>query len=139
MDGVIFVAIDDDVVAVLKPLRQAASLTHGEVVFLGHVVSRIRIHDVRASWRAVGKGAGSWIRFQSKAAADGRRGIVTENVRDYRPLEIALAAAGGHHHRIIYPTNRQPPNRTGLWGIVPDTALRLYRRRSARDISRERT
>lgn len=31
-----------------------------------------------------------------KAAGPGERALVTENVRDYRPLETAVLADGGH-------------------------------------------
>lgn len=34
---------------------------------------------------------------------------MTENVRDYRPLETALLAEGKDHHGIIYTTDRQFP------------------------------
>ncbi len=43
------------------------------------------------------------------AAASAQRVLVTENVRDYRPLELARLAAGDHHHGIIYTSNRQFP------------------------------
>lgn len=42
------------------------------------------------------------------AVAEGRT-LVTENVRDYRPLETDLFFTGHHHHGIIYTTNRQFP------------------------------
>ena len=38
-----------------------------------------------------------------------RRALVTENVRDYRPLEVALIASGGHHTGLVYTTSRQFP------------------------------
>ncbi len=44
-----------------------------------------------------------------KAAAALERTLVTENVRDFRPLELTLLADGGHHHGIIYTTDRQFP------------------------------
>ena len=43
------------------------------------------------------------------AAASEERGLVTENVRDFRPLETALLAAGGHHDGIVYTSDRQFP------------------------------
>ncbi len=43
------------------------------------------------------------------AAAARGQCLVTENVRDYRPLETALLAEGRHHHGIIYTTDRQFP------------------------------
>lgn len=56
-----------------------------------------------------------------KAAAAGGRCLVTENVRDYRPLETALLAEGRHHHGIIYTTDRQFPRGE------PQTLVRLVR------------
>jgi hypothetical protein len=38
-----------------------------------------------------------------------QRALVTENVRDYRPLEIGLLADGSHHAGLIYTSNRQFP------------------------------
>jgi len=43
------------------------------------------------------------------AAEFAERALVTENMRDYRPLETALLAAGGHHHGIVYTSDRQFP------------------------------
>jgi len=37
------------------------------------------------------------------------RALVTENVRDYRPLEIGLLAEGSHHAGLVYTSNRQFP------------------------------
>ena len=37
------------------------------------------------------------------------RVLVTENVRDYRPLEGQLLAAGSHHAGLLYTSNRQFP------------------------------
>jgi predicted nuclease of predicted toxin-antitoxin system len=37
------------------------------------------------------------------------RTLVTENVRDFRPLENALLAAGSHHAGLVYTSNRQFP------------------------------
>lgn len=42
-------------------------------------------------------------------AVSENRTLVTENVRDFRPLEVALLADGGHHHGIVYTTDRQFP------------------------------
>jgi len=42
-------------------------------------------------------------------AAALERALVTENVRDFRPLELALLGGGGHHHGIVYTTDRQFP------------------------------
>jgi Domain of unknown function (DUF5615) len=43
------------------------------------------------------------------AALSGSRTLVTENVRDFRPLETALLEAGKHHYGIVYTSNRQFP------------------------------
>jgi hypothetical protein len=37
------------------------------------------------------------------------RALVTENVRDYRPLEIGLLADGSHHAGLVYTSNGQFP------------------------------
>jgi predicted nuclease of predicted toxin-antitoxin system len=42
------------------------------------------------------------------AQADGRV-LVTENVRDYRPLEAALVAGGSRHCGLVYTSNRSFP------------------------------
>lgn len=54
-------------------------------------------------------GAPDLVAFELRAAEAGGRSLVTENVRDYRPLETALLAEGRHHHGIIYTTDRQFP------------------------------
>lgn len=43
------------------------------------------------------------------AAQREERALVTENVRDYRPLEIGLVADGSHHSGLVYTSNRQFP------------------------------
>jgi hypothetical protein len=42
------------------------------------------------------------------ARADGRA-LVTENVQDFRQLEIATLESGGHHAGLVYTTHRQFP------------------------------
>ena len=54
------------------------------------------------------------------AKASGRA-LVTENVRDFRPLEAELLARGGHHAGLVYTSNRQFPRGD------PATAGRLVR------------
>ena len=44
----------------------------------------------------------------SNAVAQGRT-LLTDNVRDYRPLETALLAGGGDHAGMVYTTDRQFP------------------------------
>ena len=44
------------------------------------------------------------------AARRAERALVTENVRDYRPLESdLLAESGSHHAGLVYTSNRQFP------------------------------
>lgn len=43
------------------------------------------------------------------AAQTGGRALVTENVRDFRPLEAELIASGAHHAGLVYTSNRQFP------------------------------
>lgn len=54
-------------------------------------------------------------------AIAGGRTLVTEDVRDYRPLEAALLAEGVRHAGVVYTTNRQFPRGD------PHTAGRLVR------------
>ena len=43
------------------------------------------------------------------AAQREERALVTENVRDYRPLELTLLADGSRHAGLVYTSNRQFP------------------------------
>jgi predicted nuclease of predicted toxin-antitoxin system len=43
------------------------------------------------------------------AARRQERTLVTENVRDFRPLESALLTDGSHHAGVVYTSNRQFP------------------------------
>jgi hypothetical protein len=43
------------------------------------------------------------------AAQREERALVTENIRDYRPLEIGVLADGSHHAGLVYTSNRQFP------------------------------
>ena len=43
------------------------------------------------------------------AAVSAERVLVTENVRDFRPLEIAILEGGDHHHGIVYTSDHQFP------------------------------
>lgn len=62
------------------------------------------------------------------AAQVEERALVTENVRDYRPLEVALIAGGGHHAGLVYTSNRQFPRgrpaTTGRLVLALDALLR---------------
>jgi hypothetical protein len=55
------------------------------------------------------------------AAQAGTRALVTENVRDFHPLEADLVARGAHHPGLVYTSNRQFPRGH------PATAGRLVR------------
>jgi hypothetical protein len=55
--------------------------------------------------------------------------LVTENVRDYRPLEaLLLAESSSHHAGLVYTTNRQfprgDPATTGRLVLALDALLR---------------
>jgi len=43
------------------------------------------------------------------AAQAEERVLVTENIRDYRPLEVGLVAGGSHHAGLVYTSNRRFP------------------------------
>jgi hypothetical protein len=43
------------------------------------------------------------------AAVSAERVLVTENVRDFRPLETALLESDDHHHGIVYTSDQQFP------------------------------
>lgn len=62
------------------------------------------------------------------AAQREERTLVTENVRDFRPLESALLADGSHHAGLVYTSNRQfargDPATTGRLVRALDALLR---------------
>jgi hypothetical protein len=70
---------------------------------------RAQGHDVVSVHEAIPPLAGSADEEVLKFAVSRERALVTENVRDYRPLEAALLIAGGHSHGIVYTSNRQFP------------------------------
>ena len=70
---------------------------------------RARGHDAISVREADAPLAGAPDDEVLKAAEADGRSLVTENVRDYRPLETALLAEGRHHHGIIYTTDHQFP------------------------------
>jgi hypothetical protein len=47
--------------------------------------------------------------------------LVTENVRDYRPLESALLAESGSHSGLVYTSNRQFPRGDPMTTASPST------------------
>lgn len=70
---------------------------------------RARGHDAVCVREVIPALAGALDDEVLRNAAAQERTLVTENVRDYRPLETALLADGGHHHGIVYTTDRQFP------------------------------
>jgi hypothetical protein len=53
------------------------------------------------------------------AAYAAGRGLVTDNARDFRPLEADTIARGGHYAGIIYTSNRQfPRGEPGTTGLL---------------------
>jgi hypothetical protein len=70
---------------------------------------RARGYDVLSVREVIPALAGALDDEVLRIATDLERTLVTENVRDYRPLETALLAGGDHHHGIVYTTDRQFP------------------------------
>jgi Domain of unknown function (DUF5615) len=69
---------------------------------LGHNV--VSVHDPREASLAGASDADVLA-----AARHEKRALITENVRDFRPLESALLANGSHHAGLIYTSDRQFP------------------------------
>jgi hypothetical protein len=65
-------------------------------------------HDV-ASVHDPGQVAGASDPDVLAAAQREGRALVTENVRDFRPVEVRLLADGAHHAGLVYTSNRQFP------------------------------
>jgi hypothetical protein len=70
---------------------------------------RTRGHDVLSVKEARPSLAGAPDDDVLRDASAQQRTLVTENVRDFRPLELVLFSSSGHHHGIVYTTNRQFP------------------------------
>ncbi len=68
---------------------------------------RVRGHDVVSVHESPGSGAPDE-HVLDHARAE-RRAVVTENVRDYRPLAEALLAAGGSHAGLVFTTDKRWP------------------------------
>jgi predicted nuclease of predicted toxin-antitoxin system len=68
---------------------------------------RDRGHDVMSVHEAPGRGTADDEVFDH-ARSDGRA-IVTENVRDYRPLAEALLVAGESHAGVVFTTDKRWP------------------------------
>jgi hypothetical protein len=68
---------------------------------------RTRGHDVVSVHESPGSGT-SDEQVLDHARSDGRA-VVTENVRDYRPLAEALLAAGDSHAGLVFTTEKRWP------------------------------
>jgi predicted nuclease of predicted toxin-antitoxin system len=68
---------------------------------------RSRGHDVVSVHESPGSGA-SDEQVLDHAGSEGRA-IVTENVRDYRPLAETLLAAGESHSGVVFTTSKRWP------------------------------
>jgi hypothetical protein len=70
---------------------------------------RARGHDVLSVHEADPVLVGASDAEVLSAAVSAERVFVTENVRDFRPLEVAILEGGDHHHGIVYTSNHQFP------------------------------
>ena len=70
---------------------------------------RARGHDVVSVHEAPGRGTADEDVVDD--ARRERRAVVSENVRDYRPLAEALLAAGGSHCGLVLTTGKRWPRR----------------------------
>lgn len=68
---------------------------------------RARGHDVVSVHEAPGSGTADEDVLDYALSA--QRAVVTENVRDYRPLADALLAAGDGHSGVLFTTERRWP------------------------------
>jgi len=68
---------------------------------------RIRGHDVVSVHEAPGSGTADEDVFEHARSAG--RAVLTENVRDYRPLAEALLTAGESHAGLVFTTNKRWP------------------------------
>lgn len=68
---------------------------------------RARGHDVMSVHEAPGRGTPDDEVF-ANARSEGRA-IVTENIRDYRPLAEALLVAGESHAGVLFTTDKRWP------------------------------
>lgn len=88
---------------------------------------RARQHDVVSIHDTSMAGASDLDVFT--AARRQSRTLVTENVRDYRPLEVKALAEGDHHAGLIYTNNRHfprgDPTTTGRLVHALDTLLSI--------------
>jgi predicted nuclease of predicted toxin-antitoxin system len=81
---------------------------------------RARGHDVVSVHAAPGRGTTD--EEVLDYACEQGRAVVTENVRDYRPMAEARIAAGGSHHGLLFTTEKQWP-RNNVGALI--TALDL--------------
>ncbi len=87
---------------------------------------RARGHDVVSVHESPGSGT-SDEQLLDHARAEGRA-LLTENVRDYRPLAEALLVAGGRHAGLVFTTEKRWPRTnpgaliTSLDGLLASTS-----------------
>src|SRR5918911_356755 len=84
---------------------------------------RARGHDVLSVHEADPVLVGASDAEVLSAAVSAERVLVTENVQDFRPLEIAILEGGDHHHGIVYTSDRQFPR--GAPGTTGDLVRAL--------------
>lgn len=70
---------------------------------------RARGHDVLSVHEADPVLVGASDDEVMAAAVSEERTLVTENLRDFWPLETAVLEGGEHHHGIVYTSDRQFP------------------------------
>ena len=75
--------------------------------FVAHAL-RARGHDVVSVHESPGLPGASDEQVLDQARSDGRA-IVTENVRDYRPLAVTLLTTGETHCGLVFTTERRWP------------------------------
>jgi predicted nuclease of predicted toxin-antitoxin system len=73
------------------------------------VALRARGHDVESVHEPGHTVLGAADADVLAAAHADERVVVTENVRDYRPLETSILAGGSHHSGLVYTTDRRFP------------------------------
>ena len=87
---------------------------------------RVRGHDVVSVHESPGSGTPDE-QLLDHARAEGRA-LLTENVRDYRPVAEALLVAGGRHAGLVFTTEKRWPRAspgaliTALDGLLASTS-----------------
>jgi len=92
-----------------------------------------RGHDVLSVHERPGRGTPDSDVFEF--ASEAGRALVTENVRDFRPLASARLEAGNHHAGLVLTASRRWP-RDRPWAII-DALEGLLRRAAGQPIDGE--